>query len=250
MSKHSVNLTGKRKLPQNQYDIGINTKLQNPVLSLSLHKDIKNKLSPNSIVSVYIVEDSYFEKIIFGKINNMNTCVNLPEGNWSNPKCTVNIVCDKSFIILYQSAGKKISQSKDKKSNQGIIDYFPKNLENKLWELSDLHDENKPVIYINKKIPNHTMFAQNNILLHSCIFPTIIKEVFKWIFTNDTNDETWIKDWFTWAETLYPHKKPPENIENSFSEDQEVWIEGIIEKFLHKKLNINQLIKHIEKESE
>ena len=136
------------------------------------------------------------------------------------------------------SSGFKSANRKDD-AREGIIYFEPKDISPRVWKL-DIRDDDYPVVYVNKDIPEPQVWACQDPVFISSVLPTVLEMVWLYIFRIGDGDETnWMESWVSWADQLMPGQNPAFDEEHDI---QMIWIEKLIDSFAQRHQLSNLLL--------
>jgi hypothetical protein len=125
------------------------------------------------------------------------------------PSCQVRIVSRAS-----ESVGKLLGSTSTWTYNsdggsEGILLFQAADTAPRLYRV-EIRDEELPILYVDERIPNASVWAKSDPLFTASVFPQVISDVFRRILTLDGKPEDgWMAAWTSWAETIVPGNSPP-----------------------------------------
>ena len=123
--------------------------------------------------------------------------------------------------------------------------FQPHEIAPRSWKL-EIRDDDYPIVYIDKKIPDSRTWVRNDPIFISCVLPAIIWEVFEDILVSVTPpDQNWAKDWLGWADTLMPGKAPPWT---DGRQQKLEWISDLLDGFCLRHGTLDMLVGKLQQE--
>lgn len=200
-----------------------------------------------SEAKIYI-EPNYkgvYQRFSFGTVANFkepeNTRLNeLPETEMAF--FDVLIVDEQSNIGLLLGKAKGIVVSTNGLPNDRLPLLYvnPADLKNQLWKLSfDASDDGRPILEINKNIPDMYELARNDLKFISLVYPAVFRGVLLKIIDNgdlDTGEDTWVSQWLIFLDSRLGIKSLPEidNTDGELTAEQEVWVDECVDEYCRK----------------
>ncbi|MBS1597068.1 MAG: hypothetical protein JST75_02500 [Bacteroidetes bacterium] len=238
------NYTGRIKIPRNRVDISLfkdNTgkyfKAKINLEGLNLPSEAKIYVEPNY--------KGVYQRFYFGTISNFkepdNTRLDeLPETELAY--FDVSVVDEQSKVGLLLGKAKGIPVSADGKPNDRMPLLFvnPTDLKNQLWKLSfDSSDDGRPILEINKDIPELNEMMKNDMKFISLVYPAAFRGVLARIVEEgefDAGDDSWITQWLKFLSLGLGIKSIPDiNDENRIlTSEQEAWIDECVNEYCKK----------------
>ncbi len=163
---------------------------------------------------------------------------------FSVPSCQLRIVAsDGSSKGLLPGSTKTWTLQKDEEgensSRKGILMFESNDIAPRTWKL-DIRDDDYPVVYIDKQIPNPGIWARNDPVFISCVLPAIIRELFEDILSDsDDPDQNWMLDWLNWADSMMPGK--PRSLTDD-NDKKKQWIDDLLDNFCYKHRALEMLL--------
>lgn len=239
------NYTGRVKIPRDRIDI-------------SLYKDNEGKyfrakvdlggLNLPGDAQVYIEPNfkGIYQRFHFGTVLQFkepeNTRLNeLPETELAY--FDISVVDEKSKVGLLLGKAKGIAVSTDGLPNDRIplLPVNPADLKNQFWKLSfDSSDDGRPILEINKNIPDVFEMARNDIKFISLVYPVAFRGVLLKLLEEgdfDSSDEdSWVTHWNKFISSVLGIKGRPElgNRIESITPEQEIWIDECVNEYCKK----------------
>jgi hypothetical protein len=237
------NYTGRVKIPRNRVDIslfkdknGKYFKAKIDLEGLDLPPDAQVYIEPNF--------KGVYQRFNFGTVKDFkepeNTRLNeLPETELAY--FDISIVDEKSKVGLLLAKAKGVAVSTDGLPNDRIplLPVVPVDLKNQFWKLSfDTSDDGRPLLEINRNIPDVFEMARNDIKFISLIYPTAFRGVLLRLLEEgdfDADDDSWIFQWNKFISSVLGIKNRPEmDSEGSISAEQEAWVDECVNEYCKK----------------
>ena len=182
-----------------------------------------DKMPKTARIKLRLIENKVAETLDFGTLGDMKTTAELKNGWYSAPSCQLRVVAsdgERRGILLGSTDEWTLRAGGDDEGgtgSDGILLFLPHNIAPLSWKL-EIRENDYPIVYIDKAIPNSSTWVRNDPTFLSCVLPAIIRELFDDILaTNTPSEQAWVKEWLDWADTLMPGKAPP-------------WTEGRVQK--------------------
>src|SRR5579859_2910179 len=230
--RKTIRLTGRRQLPIGAFDFQLVEVKGQTLASLTVANDEVTKAFPlSAAVRVKLTENKRVEILDFGTILRPANVVAVGGGSFLAPSCKVRIVSRAS-----DSEGKLLGSTttwtyKTDGSSEGILLFQPSDIAPRLFQL-DLRDEEYPILYVDKRIPDAGSWAKSDPLFTACVFPQVISDVFERILEMPGRpDSGWMAVWVDWANSLMPGSVPPYG---DSIESRKKWKEELIDTFAAK----------------
>ena len=255
-----IRLTGRKVLPQSCVEakvVKVNDKDVKISLAIANIRPLE-KMPEEATVKLRLSENKYIETLVFGTVADLKSrliSVKLQNSSaFFAPSCQMRVVGTKDMRgrILGSTSSWKLlicGTGNINDSENSILHYVEKDLGPLVWDL-EISEDNYPILLINNKIPNAHAWVQSDPLFISCVFPTIIRRIFEYIFLHYDDEEnlcSWAKDWLGYAYSL--GVTTPFDGEND-REDQNEWISKLQDYFCKQHLVLDIMIQAIEQESE
>ncbi len=227
-----IRLTGRRQLPRSCVATKVIEVGDKKLVALTIadHRTF-DKLPETARIKLRLIENKVAETLEFGTLGDMKTTAELQNGWYSAPSCQLRVVASdgKRRGILLGSTDEWTLRTgggdEGDTASEGILYFLTSDIGTRSWRL-DIRENDYPIVYIDKRIPDSRTWVRNDPVFVSCVLPAIVREVFEDILVADTPPEqVWARDWLNWADTLMPGKAPP-------------WTEGRV----HKQLWLADLL--------
>jgi hypothetical protein len=122
---------------------------------------------------------------------------------------------------------------------------------NEFWRVVfDASDDGRPIVELNKELPNITSIAQGNIFFKCFVYTAAVRIILREYlrhtsFEEDADEWSWTNQWSDFlSKTLNIKNRPQPNDDTSFlSDEQEAWITECVDEFGKKYSLVEQFIK-------
>jgi hypothetical protein len=236
------NYTGRVKIPRNRIDI-------------SLAKDDKGKYFTAKINleglnfpsgAMIIVEPNYkgvYQRFYFGTVDNFKQPENtrlseLPETELAYFDISVVDEKDKLGLILGKAKGIAISADGLPSDKIPLLYVNPADLKDQLWKLTfDSNDDGRPVLEINKNIPDMYEMARNDPKFISLVYPTALRSILQRIIEQgdlDSEQDSWVSQWLKFINIGLSIKTFPEMDNDVITPEQESWIDECVNEYCRR----------------
>ena len=238
------NYTGRVKIPRNRVDISLFKDREGKYFRAKINLD---GLDLPQDAKIYI-EANYkgvYQRFPFGTAAHLkepeNTRLNeLPETELAY--FDIAVVDETGKVGLLLASAKGIAVSTDGVPNDRIplLPVNPTDLKNQFWKLSfDSSDDGRPILEINKNIPDVFEKARNDINFISLVYPAAFRGVLLRLLEQgdfDAEEGSWVSDWLKFITSVLGIKNLPEtDTENgNITPEQEVWIDDCVNEYCKK----------------
>lgn len=252
--RRRIRLTGRRQLSPSVVDVSLFVvdKLQDKkIVTLTITKpQAFRKFPDTACIKLRLIENQLSETLDFGLLAKMEKFVEISGVDFSAPSCQLRVISTEESergLILGSTDAWTLRSDEDAAKQIGLLMFQSHDISPRSWKL-EIREDDYPVVYINKNIPQSRSWVQTDTTFISCVLPTIIREVFEDILSNDlVPEQQWQKDWIGWADTLMPGREPPWNEDSSV---KKTWISDLIDSFClrHNMLDllVSSLIREVE----
>jgi hypothetical protein len=246
--RRRIRLTGRKQLARSCVTVKAFQLPGKRMLGLALADPAAFKIFPGDArISVRLYENKMVELVDFGTLKSPKTSVELKNDIFSAPSCQLRIAAadpEKQGILLGSTDTWTLEAGNEEpgKSKKGILLYKPAKIGPRAWKL-DLRDHEYPIIYVDERIPNASLWARTDPVFVNAVFPAVISQIFREILAQPSaKDIDWMKDWILWAENLMPGKKIPLSGQDN---EKETWTEDVIDSFCRRHHLSDSLVKHL-----
>jgi hypothetical protein len=237
------NYTGRTKIPRNRVDISL--------LKDNEGKYFKAKINLQGLdlpseAKIYI-EANYkgvYQRFHFGTVGHFkepeSTRLNeLPETELAYFDISVVDETGKIGLLLGKAKGIGISTDGIPNDRIPLLPVNPADLKNQFWKLSfDSGEDGRPVLEINRNIPEVFEMARNDIKFISLVYPAAFRGVLLKLLEQDefdTEEDSWISQWLKFLSSILGIKTLPERSETgNITPEQESWIDDCVNEYCKK----------------
>ena len=182
----------------------------------------------------------------------MKTTAEIRNGAFSAPSCQLRVVDSdeghKGLLLGSTDTWTLRTGGEDEggTASEGILLFQPHEIAPRAWKL-ELREDDYPIVYIDKKIPDARTWVRNDPIFVSCVLPAIVREVFDDILiANSPPGHAWAREWLGWAETLMPGKSPPWTDGRAQKQD---WIADLLDSFCQRHGMLGLLVGKLNQEA-
>lgn len=249
--RRRIKLTGRKKLPKasvnaNLFEVS-DGKL---VVAMSLAGKYFAGMPPTARVKLRLFENKVSETLEFGTLDDLKTTADIESGAFSVPSCELRVVGadpgDKGKVLGSTDSTWKLSaggENRKEAARKSILQFEVGDIAPHCWKL-DVRDDQHPVLYVDKSIPEPFKWVRVDPVFNSCVLPAVIRELFgKILATDSPSEREWETDWLNWANALEGH--PP--WKGDFEEKQD-WIGDLVSAFCARHNMLGELIDELGKE--
>lgn len=210
------------------------------------------KMPETARIRLRLFENKFSETLEFGTLGDMKTTAEISNGAFSAPSCQLRVVASdeghKGLLLGSTDTWTLRTGGEDQggTASEGILLFQPHEIAPRSWKL-ELREDDYPIVYIDKRIPDARTWVRNDPVFVSCVLPAIVREVFDDILIASTPPEqAWAKDWLGWAETLMPGKTPPWSDGRAQKQD---WIADLLDSFCQRHGMLDLLVGKLKQEA-
>lgn len=238
------NYTGRTKIPRNRVDITLLNDGDGKYFKAKINFE-GLELDPNAKVYIEANYKGIYQRFSFGTVSSFNEPLNtrlneLPETELAY--FDISIVDETGKIGMLLGRAKGIVVSTDNISNDRIplLPVNPTDLKNQFWKLSfDSSDDGRPVLEINRNIPEVFEMARNDIKFISLVYPSAFRQVLCKLLSQgdvDTDDDSWVSQWIKFLNVILGIKNLPEFEDEGdiLTPEQESWIDDCVNAYCKK----------------
>ena len=166
----------------------------------------------------------------------MKHTAEIKSGAFSAPSCQLRVVAannEQKGLLLGSTdtwTMRTGGDDQDGTASEGILLFQPHEIAPRSWKL-DVREDDYPIVYIDKKIPDSRTWVRNDPVFVSCVLPAIIREVFDDILVATPPEQAWAKDWLGWADTLMPGREIPWT---DGRQQKQVWVNDLLDSFCQR----------------
>jgi len=256
--RRRIRLTGRTQLARS----AVETKFaevggKNLVSMKILNPKAFKKMPPTARIKLRLFENKFSETLEFGTLGAMKKAMKataeIKSGAFSAPSCQLRVVAanDKQKGRLLGSTDHWTMRSGgddgDGTAHESILLFQPHDIAPRVWKL-DMREDDYPIVYIDKKIPDPVTWVRNDPIFVSCVLPAIVREVFDDILTDENAppEQAWAKDWLGWADTLMPGRAVPWT---DGPRQKQVWVNELLDSFCQRHDVLKLLIGNLKQET-
>jgi hypothetical protein len=238
------NYTGRIKIPRNRADISLLMDRDGRYFRAKINFE---GLDLPAEAKVYI-EANYkgvYQRFAFGTVSHFrepeNTRLNeLPETELAYFDIAIVDETGKVGLLLGKAKGIAVTTGEVPNDRIPLLPVNPTDLKNQFWKLSfDSGDDGRPVLEINKNIPDVFEMARNDPKFISLVYPVAFRGVLvKMIQLGDfeAGEDSWVSDWLKFITQVLGIKNLPdiESDSGDLTDEQEVWIDDCVNEYCKK----------------
>ncbi len=240
-----IRLTGRRQLPRSCVAIKVVEVGAKRLVALTIaDQKAFAKLPETARIKLRLNENKVAETLEFGTLGDMKTTAELKNSWYSAPSCQLRVVASdgtRRGILLGSTDEWTLrtgNQDDEGTASEGILFFQSHDIAPRIWVLN-VRENDYPIVYIDKRIPDSRTWVRNDPIFLSCVLPAILRELFEDILaTNAPPEQAWVKDWLGWADTLMPGKVPPWTEGRS---QRQAWIDDLLDTFCQRH-NVLELL--------
>lgn len=233
-----IRLTGRKQLARSSIDAQVVEIGGKKLVAMTIaNKPAFAKMPDTARIRLRLFENKFSETLEFGTLGDMKTTAQIRNTAFSAPSCQLRVVAsgenDKGLLLgstdtwTLRTGGDETSGT----ASEGILYFQPHDIAPRTWKL-DIREDDYPIVYIDRKIPDARTWVRNDPVFVSCVLPAIVREVFDDILDGNTAPEQrWARDWIDWADTLMPGKAPPWNEGRA---QKQLWLADLLDSFSHR----------------
>lgn len=242
--RKTIRLTGRKQLPITAFDFQMSELHGKRIATLIVSDQSVLKAMPaDAEIRVRLAENKLVEILRFGTIASPEVTCEVSEDVFSAPSCQIRIVSQggsKQGLLLGST---KTWTYKSDAQTDGILLFQEFDTAPRSWKL-DIRDEERPILYLDKRIPSASLWAKTDPFFIGFVFPTIITEIFRKIFEEGSKpEEGWMAEWISWADKFMPGTQLP--FSDSPPEIQK-WIDELVDAFSAKHNLADGILKKLE----
>lgn len=237
------NYTGRVKIARSRADISLFKDGEGKYFKAKINLD---GLNLPAEAKVYI-EPNYkgvYQRFCFGTVAQITEPENtrlseLPETELAYFDISVVDETGKVGLLLGKASGIAVSTNDMPNDRIPLLPVNPTDLGSQFWKLSfDSGDDGRPVLEINKNIPEVFEMARNDIKFISLVYPVAFRGILLKLIEQgdfDSPDESWISQWTVFISNILGVKNLPDtDTENGFTPEQESWVDDCVNEYCKK----------------
>ncbi len=241
-----IRLTGRRQLARSSVDVKVAKIGDKTIVSMTI-ADTKafSKMPETARVKLRLFENKNSETLEFGTLGKLKITAEIVSGAFSAPSCQLRVVATdagKTGLLLASTDNWTLRTGNDDgtgTASEGILDFQPSDIAPRVWKLG-LREDEHPIVYVDKSIPDSRTWVRNDPIFLSCVLPAIVKEIFDDILSSSAGfEQDWVKDWLGWADTLMPGKAPPWN---EGPRQKSEWVGDLLDSFCQRHGMLDLLV--------
>lgn len=238
------NYTGRVKIPRNRVDISLLKDREGKYFRAKINFDGLD-LSPDARVYIEANYKGVYQRFPFGTVAHFkepeSTRLNeLPETELVYFDIAVVDESGKVGLLLGKAKGIAVSTDGVPNDRIPLLPVNPTDLKSQFWKLSfDSGDDGRPVLEINRNIPDVFEMARNNINFISLVYPAAFRGVLIKLIEHgdfEVEEDSWISDWLKFITTVLGIKNLPdtETENGNLTPEQEAWIDDCVNEYCKK----------------
>lgn len=235
------NYTGRIKIPRNKADISLFVERKGRYFRAKINLD-GLQLPENARVYIDANYKGVYQRFDFGTVSTIkepeNTLLSeLPETELAYFDISVVDETGKVGLLLASAKGIAVSTGGTPNDRIPLLYVNPTDLGNQFWKLSfDSNNDERPVLEINKNIPDVFEMARNDVKFISLVYPAAFRGVLLKLLEQDDFDnetDTWVNDWLKFITlTLGIKNYPSLEMENGkITPEQEAWVDDCVNEY-------------------
>lgn len=210
-----IRLTGRKQLARSVVEVKVVEIGGKKLVAMTIaNKSAFAQMPDTARIRLRLFENKFSETLEFGTLGDMKTTAEIRNTAFSAPACQLRIVASdgehKGLLLGSTDTWTLRTGGGDEggTASEGILYFQPHDIAPRAWKL-DVREDDYPIVYIDRKIPDARTWVRNDPVFVSCVLPAIVREVFDDILDGNTPPEQrWAKDWLGWADTLHARQCP------------------------------------------
>lgn len=247
-----IRLTGRKQLPRSAVDVKVVEIGGKKLVAMTIaSRPAFAKIPETARIRLRLFENKFSETLEFGTLGDMKATAEISNTAFSAPSCQLRVVASEEEhkgLLLGSTDTWTLRTGGDDEggtASEGILYFQPHDIAPRTWKL-DVREDDYPIVYIDRKIPDGRTWVRNDPIFVSCVLPAIVREIFDDVLDgNAPPEQRWAKDWLSWADTLMPGKVPPWN--DSRQKKQE-WIADLLDTFCQRHSMLDLLLGELRQE--
>ena len=256
-----VRLSGREQIDRTAFSFTFREENGIPVeFTLSLLNSFVN-FPAESNVKVRLIESRQLETVSLGTLEDARQ--GPVTQDFKNTKFFVNPTCELRISgvsrvsgaiagkILGSTGSWKLRVPEGRAPNtglRGILAFACGDTDPLPWDL-EFFDDWCPVLRLDRKIPQSSVWAVRDHVFFTCVLPGVIRLVLQKILDSGRDgweEKKWIQDWLVWVEELRPgvfaqgRTDKPLIFEDDF--EAEMWIHGLVGEFSRSQNLLERLV--------
>ena len=251
--RRRIRLTGRRQLPRSAIEAKIFEEGGRPLLSMVMKDQTAfEKFPTSSRLKLRLFENKVSETLEFGTIAAPRITRELKSSIFAAPSCQLRVVGtggEREGLILGSTDTWTMQVNPDDRggtASEGLLMFQPHDIAPLSWSL-DIREDDYPIVYVDRSIPQSGIWVRNDPVFVSCVLPMIVREVFEDILmsANEPPEHEWARNWLEWADTIMAGKAPPWN---DTSDAKRQWIRHLLEGFCQRHSTLDTLLRSLRQE--
>ena len=246
-------MTGRKQLARSSVETKVFEVGGKKLVSMTIADPKAFKKMPETArIKLRLFENKCFKTLDFGTLGAMNNVVEIENDAFSAPSCQLRVVAtngEQKGLLLGSTDTWTMRTDGDNQegmASEGILLFQPHEIAPRSWKL-DVREDDYPIVYIDKKIPDSRTWVRNDPIFVSCVLPAIIREVFDDILSGDTPPgQAWAKDWLGWADTLMPGRAV---LWTDGRQQKQVWVNDLLDSFCQRHGFLELLVGKLKQEN-
>jgi hypothetical protein len=238
------NYTGRVKISRSRVDISLLKDREGKYFRAKVNLEGLD-LSPDAKIYIEANYKGVYQRFPFGTVAHFkepeNTRLNeLPETELAYFDIAVVDESGKVGLLLGKAKGIAVSTDGVPNDRIPLLPVNPTDLKNQFWKLSfDSSDDGRPILEINKNIPDIFEIARNDPKFICLVYPAAFRGVLKKLLEYedfDAGEDSWISDWLKFIHSVLGIKNLPDSdTENgTITPEQEAWIDDCVNEYCKK----------------
>ena len=248
-----IRLTGRKQLARSAVEAKVVEVGGKKLVSMAIANPKAFKMMPDTArIKLRLFENKFSETLEFGTLGAMKHTAEIKSGAFSAPSCQLRVVAaniEQKGLLLGSTdtwTMRTGGDDQDGTASEGILLFQPHEIAPRSWKL-DVREDDYPIVYIDKKIPDSRTWVRNDPIFVSCVLPAIIREVFDDIlFAPAPPEQAWAKDWLGWADTLMPGRAVPWT---DGRQQKQAWVNDLLDSFCQRHGVLELLVGKLNQET-
>lgn len=234
--RRNIKLTGRKDIPFNAFTM--DHVQDNDAVSLEIPQGtIFENFDTDASIVLRMTENKFTEYLRFGSIASPEPIVTPEHTAFSAPTCQLRVLSTKKHnlgMVLGSTNTwtlKMKSDGDNDSTGEGILHFLPSDIAPRTWKL-DIREDEHPVLYVDKEIPEPTDWARRDPTFRATVMPAVVERVMHHLLADDNNtDFDWAQEWYSWSETFLPDEPKPIGGEEM---ERERWVGMLLDEFCRR----------------
>ncbi|MBW0176668.1 hypothetical protein [Sediminibacterium sp.] len=239
------NYTNRLKIDRNRIDISLFKDRDGKYFRAKINLE-GLEMPPQAKIYIEANYKGVYQRFAFGTIAHFkepeSTRLNeLPETELAYFDIAIVDEAGKVGLLLGSAKGIVVSTDGSPNDRISLLPVNPVDLKNQFWKLTfDSGDEGRPVLEINKNIPDILEMARNDVKFISLVYPAAFRSVLIKLLLEqddfDAEEGTWIADWLKFTIAVLGIKNQPDTKSDNdeLTPEQEVWVDDCVNEYCKK----------------